>query len=190
MQLTARFEEALLLSARLHTGQVRKISGTPYLGHLLGVCAIVLEHGGDEDEAIAALLHDAVEDQGGQSTREEIRRRFGQQVIEIVDGCSDTTVSPKPPWRERKEAHVREMAGASRSVRLVMAADKLDNARALAREYRRRGESLWSHFRGGREGTLWYYRAMLEALRESSRSELIEELHRAVAEIERLAGAS
>jgi (p)ppGpp synthase/HD superfamily hydrolase len=189
MPLGSRFEEALLLAARLHAGQVRKVSGTPYVGHLLGVCAIVIEHGGDEDEAIAALLHDAVEDQGGQSAREEIGRRFGQRVLEIVDACSDTTVSPKPPWRKRKEAHLRGMAGASPSVRLVMAADKLDNARALLREYRRRGESLWSHFHGGREGTLWYYRAMLEALRESNCYDLIRELDRAVIEIERLAGA-
>ena len=117
-------------------------------------------------------------------------RFTGQRVAEIVEGCSDTTVSPKPPWRQRKELHLREIATASRSVRLVMAADKLDNARALAREYRQHGESLWSHFHGGREGTLWYYRAMLEALRESSRSDLIEELDRAVTEVERLAGSS
>ena len=140
MPIGKRFEAALVLAARLHAGQVRKASGTPYLGHLLGVCAIVLEHGGDEDEAIAALLHDAVEDQGGQATLDTIRERFGPRVAEIVEGATDAMETPKPPWRARKETHLHKLSGASPALRLVLAADKLDNVRALTREYRRHGE--------------------------------------------------
>ena len=110
MVISPRFTEALCYVAALHAQQRRKVSGEPYLAHLLAVAAIVMEHGGDEDEAIAALLHDAVEDQGGAATLEEIRRRFGQTVAEIVAGCSDTMVSPKPPWRQRKEDAHRPFA--------------------------------------------------------------------------------
>jgi GTP pyrophosphokinase len=163
------------------------VSGEPYLAHLLGVAAIVLQHGGDESEAIAALLHDAIEDQGGAAVREEIRRRFGDVVAEIVDGCSDAHTTPKPPWRGRKESYISRLRAASTSVRLVSAADKLHNARALLREYRLRGESLWARFHGGREGTLWYYRAVVEALREAGDGPLVEELGRVVCDIERLA---
>src|SRR5205085_11747027 len=124
MSLTQRFEEALAFAARLHKSQLRKGTGVPYVSHLLAVAGIALEHGADEDEAIAALLHDAIEDQGGAATREEIRRRFGDRVVGIVDGCSDTDVSPKPPWRERKEAYIAHVRDASPSVRLVSAADK------------------------------------------------------------------
>jgi len=187
MPLGPRFEEGLLLAARLHAGQVRKLSGAPYVGHLLGVCATVLAEGGDEDEALAALLHDAVEDQGGLATRDDIARRFGPRVAEIVDGCSDATETPKPPWRERKEAHLARLADASASVCLVEAADKLDNVRALAREYRRHGPAVWSHFRGGRDGTLWYYRAMLDVLRRGAPADMVAELEQAVRALEQLA---
>lgn len=133
MLLSSRFTEALSYVAALHAEQRRKVSGEPYLAHLLAVTAIVMEHGGNEDEAIAALLHDAAEDQGGTATPEEIRRRFGAAVAEIVEGCSDTVVSPKPPWRQRKEAHIARLRDASPSVRLVVAADKLHNVGSLAR---------------------------------------------------------
>ena len=111
-----------------------------------------MEYGGNEDEAIAALLHDAVEDQGGTPVLDEIRRRFGQPVAETVLGCSDSQVRPKPPWQQRKQAHVDHVRAASPSVRMVVAADKLDNARSLLSEYRIRGESLWDFFHGGRDG--------------------------------------
>jgi (p)ppGpp synthase/HD superfamily hydrolase len=186
MPLGARFEEGLLLAARLHAAQVRKLSGVPYVGHLLGACATVLTHGGDEDQALAALLHDAVEDQGGQATREEIARRFGEPVAQIVDGCTDATQTPKPPWRQRKEAHLARLANASAAVCLVEAADKLDNVRALAREYRRHGPAMWGHFRGGRDGTLWYYRAMLDVLRRAAPADLVAELEQALRELEQL----
>ncbi len=186
--LSARFSDALLYAAALHGRQTRKVSGAPYVSHLLGVAGIVLEYGGDEDEAIAALLHDAIEDQGGAAAREEIRRRFGDAVAAIVDGCSDAETIPKPPWRERKEAHLAHLAGAARSVRLVVAADKLDNARALLHEYRLRGESLWGFFHGRRDGTLWNYRSMVDVLKRAGVDALVEELDRAVAELERLCG--
>src|SRR5450755_3341272 len=103
-RLSGRFDDALVFAARKHRTQVRKGSEVPYVGHLLGVCSLVIEDGGSEDEAIAALLHDVVEDQGGEPVLEEVRAHFGEQVAAIVLACSDTTVDPKPPWRERKEA--------------------------------------------------------------------------------------
>ena len=155
---------------------------------MLAVTAIVIEHGGNEDEAIAALLHDSIEDQGGASTREEIRKRFGDRVVEIVDGCTDTDVMPKPPWRVRKKEYIAHISVASAPVRLVSAADKLHNARAVLEDYRIVGEALWTRFNGGKEGTLWYYRAAVDALRKAGASPLIEELDRVVSEIECLAG--
>jgi (p)ppGpp synthase/HD superfamily hydrolase len=185
--LTERFERALVFAAELHREQRRKGSGVPYISHLLAVCALTLEYGGDEDEAIAALLHDAIEDQGGASARAEIFRRFGARVTEIVEGCTDTDESPKPAWRPRKEAYIRHVATASASVRLVSACDKLHNARSLVMDYRVYGEDLWQRFTGRREGTLWYYRAMLSALRAAGDSAVVEELGRVIAELERLA---
>ena len=182
-----RFEEALIYAAHLHAGQVRKADGTPYIAHLLSVAALVLEDGGDEDEAIAALLHDAVEDQGGDAARQEIRRRFGERVVAIVDGCSDAETLPKPPWRARKERFLASLRTASPSVLRVTAADKLHNARALLRAYRQQGEALWEHFRGGKQGTLWYHRAAARALSERLDSPLVEELGRVVDEMEALA---
>ena len=182
MVVSSRLAEALSYVAALHAEQRRKVSGEPYLAHLLAVAAIVMEHGGNEDETIAALLHDAVEDQGGMATLEEIRRRFGPSVAEIVEGCSDAMVSPKPPWRQRKDAHIARLREASASVRLVVAADKLHNAGSLVREYRRRGESLWASFHGGRDGSLWYYRAMTDALKQAAATPIVEELDRAVEE--------
>jgi GTP pyrophosphokinase len=187
MVLSARFEEALVFATRLHREQTRKGTTIPYISHLLAVTSIVLEHGGNEDEAIAALLHDAIEDQGGASTREEIRRRFGETVVAIVDGCTDAEVIPKPPWRERKEAYVAHIAHASASVRLVSLADKLHNARTILADYRVLGDALWDRFNGGKKGTLWYYRALVDAFRATGTTPLIEELDLVVSEIEQLA---
>jgi (p)ppGpp synthase/HD superfamily hydrolase len=188
MALSERFYEALQYAARLHAEQLRKATHVPYVSHLLAVASLVLEHGGDEDEVIAALLHDAV-DQGGAETAAEISRRFGPRVAEIVEGCTDTDRRPKPPWRPRKEAHLAKIRLASPSVRLVVAADKLHNARSIALEYRRSGETVWARFSGGRDGTLWYYRSALDALGGAEASALTGELSRAIAEIERLIGA-
>ena len=189
LKLSARFEDALAYAARLHAGQLRKGTKIPYVAHLLSVASIALRHGASEDEAIAALLHDAVEDQGGAATRQEISRRFGENVARIVDGCTDTDITPKPPWRPRKEAYIAHVRTAPPSVRLVSAADKLDNARAILADYRRVGEEVWRRFTGGKEGTLWYYRALIQAFRENGSSRLIDELDQVVSEIERLAGA-
>ena len=188
MSLSSRFDEALVYASQLHREQLRKGSETPYVGHLLAVAALVLENGADEDEAIAALLHDAMEDQGGRPTLAEIRRRFGPRVAEIVEGCSDSDTVPKPPWRERKERYIAHLADASPSVLLVCAADKLHNARSIVADLRRQGNAIWQIFNGGKEGTLWYYREVLAALRRRSAAPaLVEQLAAAVAEMERLA---
>ena len=184
--LTRRFEEAFLYAADLHSTQVRKGSSVPYISHLMSVAGLTLEYGGGEDEAIAALLHDAVEDQGGEPTREEILKRFGPRVTEIVDGCTDTDQEPKPPWRPRKEEYVAHVRQAPLEVRLVSACDKLHNARSLVRDYRIYGEAIWSRFSGKREGMLWYYRTLVEALGCDGIESLVEELNRVVTELEML----
>lgn len=187
MILSSRFTEAIAYATELHADQVRKGSGVPYIAHLLGVASLVLEYGGDEDEAIAALLHDAIEDQGGAKTREAIRKSFGDRVTEIVNGCTDADDTiPKPPWRQRKEAYIARLPQESASVRLVSAADKLYNARSIVRDYRQIGEEIWQRFAGKKEGTLWYYRSVVAALRSSAPNPLVEELGQVVAELEQL----
>jgi GTP pyrophosphokinase len=189
MTLSPRFEDALVFAARLHAAQTRKGSSTPYIAHLLSVAALVLEQGGDEDLAIAALLHDAIEDQGGAATREAIRARFGDRVTAVVDGCTDADTQPKPPWRARKEAYLAHLPAAPPEVRLVSAADKLHNARAILADYRRMGDDLWPRFQGGKAGTLWYYRALVTVYRQAGSTPLVEELDRTVTELERLVAA-
>jgi (p)ppGpp synthase/HD superfamily hydrolase len=176
----------------LHMDQLRKGTPIPYISHLLGVASIALEHGATEDEAIAAMLHDAVEDQGGRPTRDRIRRHFGEEVARIVDECTDADVMPKPPWKERKVAYIEHLSGASRSGLLVSASDKLHNARAVLADYRSIGERVWKRFKGKRHGTLWYYRALVDKYREigSVPAGLVDELDRTVTEIERLCGAA
>jgi (p)ppGpp synthase/HD superfamily hydrolase len=187
VRLSGRFDQALLLAADLHREQERKGSGTPYLSHLLGVAAIALQYGASEEEAIAALLHDAVEDQGGPPTLERIRGQFGERVAEIVWGCTDSDATPKPPWRARKEAYIRHLVSASASVRLVSASDKLHNVRTLVADHRALGDAVFERFTGGKDGTLWYYRALVTTLMAAERTPLVEELERAVTELERLA---
>ncbi len=187
MTISPRFEQALVYATRLHAEQRRKGTNVPYVAHLLAVASLALEHGASEDEAIAALLHDAVEDQGGVQTLEEIRRRFGETVAAIVSACTDSTTIPKPPWRARKEAYVAHLRHASASVRLVSACDKLHNARSILRDYRVLGEALWERFTGRKDGTLWYYRALVRAFQEGGPTPLADELDRVVSEIERLA---
>ena len=182
-----KFEVALVYAARLHRDQTRKGSGVPYTTHLLAVAAIVGENGGTEEESVAALLHDAPEDAGGRERLEEIRWRFGDEVAEIVAGCTDTYEDPKPAWRPRKEAYIAHVAEASSSVRLVSAADKLHNARSILADLRLSGEELWDHFTGGKQGTLWYYRALTEAYKRAGGNAIVEELDRVVREIEALA---
>ncbi len=182
--LSERFTQALIYATQLHAKQVRKGSGVPYIAHLLGVASIALEHGANEDEAIAALLHDAIEDQGGAATREEIRHRFGDNVTAIVDGCTDADSTPKPPWRQRKEAYIAHIPTASPSVQLVSVADKLYNAQSILKDYRVVGELLWERFVAGKEGTLWYYRALVDTFKKIGSTALVEELERVVSELE------
>jgi (p)ppGpp synthase/HD superfamily hydrolase len=186
--LSPRFRKALSYATELHARQVRKGTQIPYIAHLLSVAALVLEDGGSEDEAIAGLLHDAVEDQGGAATREEIRRQFGDEVTRIVDGCSETDVTPRPPWRPRKEEYIAHLPAASPEVLRVSAADKLHNARAILADFRRHGDSLWDRFNAGREDTLWYYRALVNAYKAKGTGPLVKELDRVVTELEDEAG--
>lgn len=200
-----RFNQALVYAHTLHRHQPRKGKEIPYIGHLLGVASLVLEAGGDEDMAIAALLHDAVEDQGGQPRLDEIQKMFGDRVAHIVWGCTDSDeVDPdkKAPWCERKQkylAHVEH--DADPQVRLVSAADKVHNARAVLLDHYEIGDAVFDRFSKGKQGTLWYYRALVEAFRAADarddhpgdpdakgRKRLIEELHRVVSELENRAG--
>jgi (p)ppGpp synthase/HD superfamily hydrolase len=195
VELTERFDQAMLLASELHRAQRRKNNDVPFVAHLLGVTSIVLEHGGDEDEAIAALLHDAVEDQGGEATLALIRERFGNHVAEIVaalsDSFADTNVSAKPPWRPRKETYLSHLATANPSVLLISCADKLYNTRSLLRELVQHGDDVWTMFRGGREGTLWYYRSLVQIFRQRPEApqSLVDLLAETMDEIARLAQA-
>ena len=189
--LSSRFDQAVLYAIHVHGGQARKGTTIPYVTHLFSVAALVLEDGGDEEEAIAALLHDAAEDQGGKPRLEDIRSRFGERVAQIVDSCTDTYESPKPPYRERKEryiSHLRDQTdeGALR----VSLADKLHNARCITHDARRLGDDLWHRFNAGKEDQLWYHRSLLATFRSVCRSPMVEEYERVVAELEYVAKAT
>ena len=187
VRLSKQFEKALLYAARIHGGQLRKKTKIPYIAHILGVTAIALEYGANETEAIAALLHDAVEDCGGAKRLGDIERKFGKAVAKIVDGCTDTDQIPKPPWLERKKAYVAHVRRASMPTKLVSASDKLHNVRAILMDYRQEGESLWSRFTGGKRGTLWYYRALVNAFSGKRIQPLVQEIDRILTELESLA---
>lgn len=161
--LTDRFDEALAYASRLHRDQRRKGTDVPYVAHLLGVASIALENGANEDQAIAALLHDAVEDQGGLARLDEIRTRFGPLVADIVSDCTDAAIEPKPEWRSRKEAYIASLAHKQIASLQVSLADKTHNAGAIVADLVVHGNALWSRFTGGRDGTLWYYGALANA---------------------------
>jgi len=187
MQLGDRFDEALGFASELHRTQPRKGTGVPYVSHLLGVASLVLEDEGSEDEAIAALLHDAVEDGGGRQMLSEIRRRFGDEVAEIVLGTSDTDEMPKPPWRARKERYIAHLVEDGRpSVVRVSLADKLHNVRALTRDLRVHGEDVWERF-NPESDQLWYYRTLANTFAALSESPMVADLEREVDELETLA---
>jgi (p)ppGpp synthase/HD superfamily hydrolase len=177
-KLTRRFDEAFLFATRKHAGQVRKGTAAPYISHLMGVAGLVLEAGGDEDLAIAALLHDVVEDCGGAPMLKEVRRRFGKRVAHVVEGC---TQEMDLPWRERRENYINA------DVRLVSAADKLHNGRHILTDYHEIGEAIWDRFNGKREGTLWYYQALLKEFRRRKPNRIVNELGRVVDELKDLA---
>jgi (p)ppGpp synthase/HD superfamily hydrolase len=169
-----RYADAVLLASELHAEQLRKGTSIPYVAHLLGVSSLVIQFGGTEDEAIAALLHDAVEDQGGPKARDLIRERFGETVAVIVDGCTDDAPPPgvpKKPWRERKEAYI-EHATAERnpSVIMVAAADKIYNANAIKLDLELVGEVVWDRFNASKNDILWYYASLLQAFRNAEQA--------------------
>ncbi len=184
--LTARFQQGFTYASNLHATQFRKGSPTPYIAHLMSVAALVLEDGGTEDEAIAALLHDAVEDHPRDgNTVEEIRILFGDRVLRIVLGCTDADEHPKPPWRKRKLAYLEHLATAPADVRRVAAADKLHNARAVLHDYRHLGERLWRRFNAGKKDQLWYYDELVKVLKgKGRRGPLVRELGRVVHELQ------
>ena len=187
IKLGARFLRAFVFAAEKHKGQTRKASSVPYIGHLMGVASLVLEAGGDEDLAIAALLHDVVEDCGGVPMLKEVRQRFGRRVAKVVDGCTDAYTDAKPPWRERKEKYIARLRDEDKDTRLVSAADKLNNVRSIVSDYRAVGESVWSRFRGGREGTLWYYRTLRDEFLRDQPNRITRDLALAVSDLESLA---
>ena len=187
IKLGPRFQRAFVFAATKHARQARKASTIPYIAHLMGVASLVLEAGGDEDLAIAALLHDVVEDCGGAPMLLQVRRRFGARVAKIVDGCTDADTYPKPPWRERKEKYMARLSAADTDTRLVAAADKLNNVRSILSDYRAIGESVWSRFHGGRDGTLWYYRTLRDIFLRHAPNRLTLDLQLAVNELESLA---
>jgi len=185
--LGKRLEAAFRYAAKCHYGQARKKTAVPYLGHLMAVTSLVLEGGGDEDMAMAALLHDVVEDCGGMPRLREIRKMFGVRVAKMVEGCTDSFVEPKLPWIERKQDYLNHVKDADAETRLVSAADKLHNVRTILTDYRQRGESIWTRFSGKRDGTLWYYRALSDEFRRKP-NRITRDLEIAVGELEKATG--
>lgn len=191
-RLTARFRDALSFAAQVHEADTRKGSGVPYVAHLLGVAALVLLDGGDEDEAIAALLHDTLEDHGREVTRADLRARFGPRVARLVEDCTDTPPDyaggEKPPWRARKTAYLAHVEASEPARLRVSLADKVDNARAIVADLRTVGDRVWRRFQAGEAEQLWYYRSLVAAYRKAGvRGPLLDELDRTVTEMERLA---
>lgn len=190
--LTWRFDLALHFASGLHHGHARKGTTIPYISHLMGVCGLVLEAGGDEDQAIAALLHDAVEDKGGVSTLRTIRQMFGDRVASAVESCSDSTETDpakKANWRGRKEKYLEHLGSASADACLIAAADKLHNARALLTDAQEMGEKSWLRFNAPKGEQLWFYSAVIESLRQTAAPKmLVDELNRVVVELKQLVG--
>lgn len=184
-RLGPRLQRAFHYAALKHDGQTRKQTAVPYLSHLMAVASLVLEAGGDEDMAIAALLHDVVEDCGGMPRLREIRKLFGRRVAHIVEGCTDSFVEPKPEWIERKKDYLREVTHADAETRLVSASDKLHNVRTILADYRQHGETIWARFTGKRKGTLWYYRALSDEYQRRNPNRITRELEIAVSELEK-----
>ena len=184
-KLGERLQRAFRYAAEKHAGQTRKQTAVPYLSHLMAVSSLVLEAGGDEDLAIAALLHDVVEDCGGVPRLREVKKMFGPRVARIVEGCTDSFGEPKPQWIDRKKDYLREVKHADAETRLVSASDKLHNVRTILADYRKDGEAIWKRFSGKKEGTLWYYRALSDEFQRRGPNRITRELEIAVVELER-----
>jgi (p)ppGpp synthase/HD superfamily hydrolase len=186
--LTARFDAAFAYAREAHATHHRKGSGAPYIGHLMGVASIVIDDGGDEDEAIAALLHDAAEDSGGRARLDDIRRQFGDAVARIVEDCTDAWTQPKAPWLDRKRQYVEHARTLPPSSLRVSAADKVHNAYAILRDLRNTGEDVWQRFNAKPDDVVWYYQSLVRAYREAGGGRLVDELDRIVRAIEREMG--
>ena len=180
MVLSHRFNEALSYAESLHREQKRKGTNIPYVSHLLIVSSLVLENGGSEDQAIAALLHDAVEDQGGEPRLTEIREKYGEAVAQIVADCTDAWVEPKPEWKVRKVSYINSLQKKDASSLLVSLADKTHNAEAILQDYKEIGDALWKRFNAGKEGTLWYYGKLSEQFNALLPGRLANRLNSAV----------
>jgi len=189
-QLTTRFDEALIYARAAHDGHKRKGTEIPYFAHLMSVAALTMEAGGSKDQAIAALLHDAVEDQGGLPRLDDIRMRFGEAVADIVHACTDSHVEPKPDWKPRKEAYLEGMAAKSADALLVSLADKTHNAEAILADFRHMGDALFDRFTGRKEGTLWYYGALSEVFTRRIPGPAADRLARAVKALQTEAGTN
>ena len=189
--LTDRFDRALLYATHVHGGQVRKKTSIPYVAHLLAVAATVLEYGGSEDMAIAGLLHDAVEDQGGEARLADIRNRFGDRVAAIVRACSDSVVNSaagqqKEDWRKRKTQYIEHLGTVDRETLLVSLSDKVHNARSILRDLRKPdvGPAVWDRFDKPKSDTLWYYRGLADAFQRLRPGQLASELDEIVRVLE------
>ena len=188
LTLTRRFDEAFEYAHEIHGGQTRKGTPVPYLGHLMGVASIVLDDGGTEDEAIAALLHDAAEDAGGRERVDDIRKRFGDAVAKIVEDCTDSWSTPKEPWAERKRKYAQHARSIPAPSLRVSAADKVHNAYAILRDLRNEGDKVWGRFNAGADDVIAYYHSLVRSFREAGGGRLVEELDRIVRGIEREMG--
>jgi (p)ppGpp synthase/HD superfamily hydrolase len=184
--LSTRFDEALVLASTLHRAQARKASGVPYVAHLLGVASLVLEEGGSEDMAIAALLHDAAEDQGGELVLAEISTVFGDEVARWVRQASDSFIQPKPEWEERKRHHLAQIPSADREARIIMLADKVYNARSILADHARVGSEIWNRFNVPRERTMWYYGMLLQVFERELSPVLYDTLSECVRRMQEL----
>jgi GTP pyrophosphokinase len=184
---SSKFADALNVAARIFADKTKKGTNIPYISHLLGTCAIALEHGATEDEAIAALLHDTIEDIKPTDEARVAVGHFGKEVLRIVEACSDSDTHPKPPWQERKERYLDRLAREDHAVLLVSASDKLHNARAIVTDLRHQGSSVWDRFNAPREKQLWYYRELVKIFSENlvENPALVAELDLAVTEMER-----
>jgi (p)ppGpp synthase/HD superfamily hydrolase len=174
--LSDHFLSAFEFAYELHRVQLRKGSEIPYMSHLMGVAALVMEDGGDETESIAALLHDSVEDQGGTATLEKVKQKFGERVASIVEFCTDSMETPKPPWKDRKLAVIEKVGQAGDSEFKVLIADKLHNLRSIRNAVQRYGEGVWGRFKGGHEGSMWYYRQLLTSFKERGKHPYLDEI--------------
>ena len=185
--LSVRFKKALHIAFEYHQDQERKGSREPYYAHLMSVSALVLENGGSENQAIAALLHDAVEDQGGLPTLENIKAEFGDEVAAIVDSCTDAYTHPKSPWKGRKFDYLERMKSESDTILLFSLSDKVHNARSILRDLQYEGDQIWDRFKGGKAGTLWYYQSLANIFDKSPYLSLKQDFRQLVEEIITLA---